>query len=67
MFTFVQMNVEKIRVKLDEWGIKHTWFAEQLGVSKTLLSLWLSNERQMPNDKNKQAVKILNELGKVPV
>ena len=53
--------------KLDKWGIKHTWFADKLGVSKALLSLWLSNERQMPDEKNEQAEKILNELGEVPV
>ena len=61
------MKVETIREKLDEWGIKHTWFADQLGVSKALLSLWLSNERQMPDEKNEQAIKILKELGEVPI
>ena len=61
------MKVETIREKLDKWGIKHTWFADKLGVSKALLSLWLSNERQMPDEKNEQAEKILNELGEVPV
>lgn len=60
------MNVENIRTKLDQWGIKHTWFAQQLGVSKSLLSLWLSSERQMPEDKYEQANKILSELGEVP-
>jgi transcriptional regulator with XRE-family HTH domain len=42
------MNTEEIREYIDGHGIKHTWVAEGLGISKSYLSLILSGSRVAP-------------------
>jgi len=60
------MNVSTIKSKLNEWGIKHGWFAEKMGVSKGLVSQWFSNEQTMSEEQISKAKGILKGLGEVP-
>ncbi len=42
------MNLEYIRKHIDNNGIKHTWVADRLEISKSYLSLILSGTRTAP-------------------
>lgn len=55
-------EILKIRGKLKHWGIKQQWLADKLGVSKTLLSFWLTGVYTMPEDKLKEAKDILSDI-----
>lgn len=55
-------EVLKIKKKLNYWGIKQQWLANKLDVSKTLLSLWLNGNYDMPTDKIKEAKEVLSEI-----
>lgn len=41
-------------------GLKTTWIAKQLGVSRQLLSMFIHGNRNMKSDKVKELHKILN-------
>jgi len=60
------MNVSTIKSKLNDWGIKHGWFAEKMDVSKGLVSQWFSGELNMSEEQVTKAKGILNGLGKAP-
>ena len=49
------MNAKAIKTKLDARGMKYSWFAEQMKVSKTLVSFWFSGERQMTSAQKTKA------------
>ena len=55
-------ETSQIRKKLTYWGIKQQWLADKLGVSKTLLSFWLSGTYPIPDDKLKEAKSILSDI-----
>ena len=38
-----------INKKIKEKGLKKNWIADQLGISKTLLSFYLTDTRPMPD------------------
>jgi len=42
------MTGKKLKIILDEKGIKYTWFAEKLRISKGLLNLWLNEHSDIP-------------------
>lgn len=42
------MSIEEIREYIDNNGLKHTWVATGLGISKSYLSLILSGTRVAP-------------------
>jgi len=60
------MNVSTIKSKLNDWGIKHSWFAEKMGVSKGLVSQWFSGELDMSEDHKSTAKDIISGLGQAP-
>jgi predicted transcriptional regulator len=55
-------EIREIKGKLWHWGIKQQWLADKLGVSKSLLSLWLSGTYDMPQDKVNEAKDLLKEI-----
>ena len=55
-------EVRNIKQKLDAWGIKYSWLAKKLQVSNTMLSMWMSGERDMPDYKLKEAKQYIEKL-----
>jgi len=55
-------KTETIRNKLNEWGIKQQWLADQLGVSKVQLSKWLNGSSEMPDHMKEKAYSIVVKL-----
>ena len=53
------MNLDYIRKHIDNNGIKHTWVADKLQISKSYLSLILSGTRTAPSWFEKKAVRVL--------
>lgn len=51
-----------IKKKLQAWGIKQQWLADKMGISKTLLSLWLSGTYDMPTHRIEEAKKHLDKI-----
>ncbi len=47
------------RKKIEEKGLKQKWIAEKLDVSETLLSLFLSDDRSLPEAKKEALKEIL--------
>jgi len=60
------VNAKTTKAKIDKWGIKHAWFAEQLGISKSKLSLWFKGDRDLTIAEELKAKRIIEGLGKVP-
>ena len=57
------MNEAKtIKEKLQAWGIKQQWLADKLKVNKVTLSLWLTETQDMPDEKIREAKKILAKI-----
>ena len=56
------MKANDIKRKLDAGGTKHSWFADQMGVSPTLVSLWFSGERDMTAEQETKANKVFEVL-----
>jgi len=42
--------MEELKKAIEDKGLKIKWVAEQVDVSPTLLSMYLSGNRNMPND-----------------
>lgn len=57
------MKGKVIKAILDNRGVKYVWLANKLSVSKTLVSLWLSEDKKIPYD---YRVKIADLL-KIPI
>ncbi|MFW6047370.1 MAG: hypothetical protein ACOCP4_06275 [Candidatus Woesearchaeota archaeon] len=55
-------NVKIIKEKLNAWGIRQQWLADKLGVHKVTLSLWLTETQDMPEEKVREAKKILSKI-----
>jgi transcriptional regulator with XRE-family HTH domain len=51
------LNYRKI---IDQKGLKHKYIAEKIGVSKAMLSLFLSGQRNLSQEKKMKLNKILN-------
>lgn len=50
--------MEELKKKIEEKGLKIKWVADTVGVSPTLLSMYLSGNRNMP----KKVLKKINKL-----
>lgn len=50
----------ELRKTIDKKGLKHKWLAEQIGVSSTMLSLYLSGERNLSEEKEKMLKGLLS-------
>ena len=57
------MKGKIIKAILDNRGVKYVWLANKLGVSKTLVSLWLSEDKKIPHNYRAEISNIL----KVPI
>ena len=53
------MDLDYIRKYIDNNGIKHTWVADKLQISKSYLSLILSGTRTAPSWFEKKVVRVL--------
>ena len=49
-----------LKKKIEKKGLKQVWLAEQIGVSKSLLSLYLSGERNLSEEKEKMLKGLLS-------
>lgn len=62
------MNEKQVKSILDSKGIKYIWFAEQLGVGKSLVTQWFNNGIEIPEKHHIRIAEILeiplNELTK---
>ncbi len=57
------MKGKLVKAVLDNRGVKHVWLGNKLGVSKTLVSLWLSEDKKIPHNYRF----LIADLLKVPV
>lgn len=46
--------------RIKEKGLKKSWIAEQIGISKTRLSFYLNGTRPIPEDVKKDLVEVLS-------
>jgi predicted transcriptional regulator len=46
--------------RIKEKGLKKSWIAEQIGISRTRLSFYLNETRPMPEDVRKDLIKVLS-------
>lgn len=53
------MEMDYIKQHIDNNGIKHTWIADKLQISKSYLSLILSGTRSAPSWFEKEVLKLL--------
>ena len=60
------MEASEIRNYIDSHGLKHTWVAKSLGISKSYLSLILSGTRVAPAWFEGKITKLLNIKGEEP-
>lgn len=52
-------EAREINKVLREWGIKHSWLAWRLNISKSTLSQYLNGARQLPEKHYKKAKEVL--------
>ena len=52
--------MKQLRESIREKGIKMNWIADKIGVSQPLLSMYLSGERLMPEEKERAIKALLN-------
>lgn len=45
------MTIKQINERIKERGLKKTWLAEKLGISNTLFSFYITETRDIPDDK----------------
>ena len=45
--------------RIDERGLKKSWIAKKMGISQTLLSFYLNNDRPIPEDRKNHLTQIL--------
>lgn len=54
------MNIEEINDKIKSKGLKKNWIAEQIGVSNTRLSFYLTETRPIPAEVKRDLEQILS-------
>lgn len=57
----------RLRAFLEQTGTKHRWLAEQLYVSKSLLSEWLSGAKPVPEAHRVRILEALRERQELDV
>jgi len=50
----------KLREEIRSKGYRMSWIADKIGVSQPLLSMYLSGERTIPEDKEKRIKELIN-------
>lgn len=56
----LEVNVEKIKDKIDEMGLKRKFISAQIGVTESKLSLLLSGKRKIEASEYANICKVLN-------
>ena len=56
----LEVNIEKIKEKIDEMGLKRKYVSEQVGVTESRFSLILSGKRKMEAGEYANICKALN-------
>ena len=56
----LEVNIEKIKEKIDEMGLKQKYVSEQVGITESRFSLILSGKRKMEAGEYANICKALN-------
>jgi len=63
MFNFADMETitKTLKQRIRDRGLRYNWVAEQIGVSKSLLSQYLSGTTPMPDHINNKIIDLLRQ------
>ena len=58
----MEKEVREIKAKMEHWGMQKKWLADQLNVSRALVTYWLSGTKDMPENYVEKVQELLKEI-----
>lgn len=59
--------MRELKMRIKKAGIMQNWLAEKIGVSSVTLNQWLTDVRDMPDNREKQIKDIITKIEKATV